>query len=298
MRLPIRRKLFFSHFLAVLLVSGSIGTYFYLSAIDSLMDSVQLRLQNSATLIGQALDAQDLEGIRSAADRANPAYGRYLSMLRNLQRTNADIAYSYVMRHSGSRVYFVLDSDESDQQAAPGREYTERMPALMRGFQQPAVDDRVYTDEWGDFLSGYSPLRNGNGEYLVGIDMRAEELRHKLRAIRMAGALSLAFSVLLALLFSRLLSSHFTTPVQMLIDRCRAIAQGDLDQRVEIRTGDELEQLVGAFNGMSRQLADSCAQTESAQQALKQARDHLEQRVAERTREPLGDFREETSLLR
>jgi len=155
----------------------------------------------------------------------------------------------------------------------------------MLGFQRPSVDDRVYQDEWGSFLSGYSPLRNGNGEYLVGLDMRADELERKLAAIRIAGLLSLALSILLALLFSRILTAHFTGPVRLLIERCRTIAQGDLDQSVAIRSGDELEQLVDAFNAMSSKLADSRAQAEKAQQLLQQARDLLELRVAERTQD-------------
>ena len=43
--LQIHKKLFLSHFLAVLLVSGSIGTYFYLSAEDSLINNLQDRLK-------------------------------------------------------------------------------------------------------------------------------------------------------------------------------------------------------------------------------------------------------------
>jgi diguanylate cyclase (GGDEF)-like protein len=285
MHLTIRRRLFLSHFFAVLLVSGSIGSYFYFTSVQRLMASVQTRLESSAALIGQTMDAAELGTIRNADDRTNPVYQKYLDLLRSLGRTNPDIAFLYVMRHSAGRVYFVLDTDESEQQALPGREYAERTPSLMLGFQRPSVDDRVYQDEWGSFLSGYSPLRNGNGEYLVGLDMRADELGRKLAAIRIAGLLSLALSILLALLFSHMLTAHFTGPVRLLIDRCRTIAQGDLDESIAIRSGDELEQLVDAFNAMSRTLADSRAQTERAQRMLHQARDLLELRVAERTQD-------------
>ena len=92
-------------------------------------------------------------------------------------------------------------------------------------------------------------------------------------------------SILLALLFSRILSARFTGPVRLLIERCRTIAQGDLDQSVAIRSGDELEQLVDAFNAMSSKLADSRARAEGSQQMLQQARDLLELRVAERTQD-------------
>ncbi len=287
MRLTIRRKLFLSHFLAVLLVSGSIGSYFYLSAESSITDSIQLRLENTAALIGQVLDARDLDAIRTPADRDRPEYRRNLALLRNLERTNADIAFLYVMRHEGGRVYFVLDTDVSERQASPGREYPEALPTLHRGFQHPSVDDRPYSDEWGTFLSGYAPIRNGNGEYLVGLDMRAEELGRQLQSIRIAGLLSLALSIILALIFSRVLSSQVVKPVRMLIDRCRTIADGQLDRLAEVSSGDELEQLVDAFNAMSLRLAESRAQADSAQQELKQARDQLELRIGERTRELL-----------
>jgi len=285
MHLTIRSRLFLSHFFAVLLVSGSIGSYFYFTSVRRLTESIQARLENSAALIGQTLDAAELGGIRNADDRTNPSYQKHLDLLRNLGRTNPDIAFLYVMRHNAGRVYFVLDTDESEHQALPGREYTEKTSSLMLGFQRPSVDDRVYQDEWGSFMSGYSPLRNGNGEYLVGLDMRADELGRKLAAIRIAGLVSLGLSILLALLFSRILSAPFTGPVRLLIERCRTIAQGDLDQPVAIRSGDELEQLVDAFNAMSSSLTESRAQAETAQQLLLQARDLLELRVAERTQD-------------
>jgi diguanylate cyclase (GGDEF)-like protein len=287
MRLTIRRKLFLSHFFAVLLVSGGIGSYFYLSARATLTDSIQLRLASTAALVGQLLDARDLDAIRTPADRERPQYRRNLELLRNLERSNADIAFFYVMRHSGGRVYFVLDSDTSEHQAAPGREYVEHTPALHLGFQHPAVDDRATSDEWGSFMSGFAPIRNGNGEYLVGLDMSAAELGRKLGALRLAGLLSLALSVLLALVFSRILSGQMVKPIVMLIERCRTIAQGQLDRRAEASDGDELGQLVDAFNAMSVRLAETRAQAEGAQQALKQARDQLEQRIHERTRELL-----------
>lgn len=285
MRLTIRRKLFLSHVLAVLLVCANIGSYFYLKAIESLTENIQLRLANTAALVSQVIDAQALTTIRTLEDRARPEYAQALALLRNLARTNADIAYLYVMRHSDGRVYFVIDSDSSDRQASPGREYFKPNPKLLDGFRHPSVDDRLYTDEWGSFMSGYAPLRNGQGEYLVGLDMRAEELASKLERIRVAGLLSLGFSVLLALAFSQLLSQQLLRPVRMLIARCRTIAKGESDRFTELHSGDELEQLVDAFNLMSVRLNDSRTQTEIAQRALQQARDNLEERILERTRE-------------
>ena len=285
MHLLIRRKLFFSHFLTVLLVSGSIGTYFYISAIDSLLTSLQLRLQNSAALISQVLDATDLDEIRGQSDVSRPLYRKYLNLLRTFRRTNPDIAFLYVMRRVGDRIYFVVDSDETTKQAFPGQEYLSVMPALQEGFFKSSVDNKIYTDEWGSFMSGYAPLKNGEGRYLVGMDMRAAEVQNKLRNLRMSGILSLLCSIILTLLFSRLLSFHFISPIQLLISRCSAIASGQLEERLETRTGDELDNLIDAFNGMSADLGKVREKNRQVEDVLKQAKNDLELRVTERTQD-------------
>ncbi|MDY0039005.1 MAG: diguanylate cyclase [Desulforhabdus sp.] len=286
-RLPIARKLFFSHFLAVILVSGSIGTYFYINAIDSLKNNLQARLQNSAALISELVDARELAGIQSEKDQNLPAYQHYLKLLRELRNTNPDVAYLYIMRKEGDRVEFVLDTDETAVQAMPGREYTSVVPALLLGFSGPSVDDQIFVDEWGSFMSGYAPLKNSQGMYLVGMDMRADEVQQKLRRVRISGIISLVFSIMLALAFSRFLSIHFTTPIKLLISRCSAIAEGRPNQHIALETGDELDNLIAAFNRMSSQLEESRVRHEQSQEALKQAKEELELRVEERTRDLL-----------
>ncbi len=284
-RLAIQKKLFLSHFLVALLVSGSIGTYFYLNAAESLMDSLKNRLQNSAAMISQTVDAGRLTEIKSPKDIESPVYRELLHLLRSFKKANPDIAFLYLMRREGRRVVFVVDSDETTAQALPGREYQNTVPALWKGFDRPAVDHQITQDEWGSFMSGYAPLKNGGGDFLVGLDMRADEVQRKFRQLRLSGVLSLAASLLLAFLFSRLLSSHFNRPIRLLVSRCAAIAQGRLGERLELQTGDELDHLIGSFNTMSRNLEDSLERNRWAQTALKKGKEELEQRVEERTRE-------------
>jgi diguanylate cyclase (GGDEF)-like protein len=284
-RLAIQKKLFLSHFLAVLLVSGSIGTYFYLSAADSLMASLKNRLQNSAAMISQVVDAGPLTEIKGPQDIQTPVYRELLHLLRSFKKANPDIAFLYLMRREGQRVVFVVDSDETKAQALPGREYTNVVPALWTGFDRPSVDNQITQDEWGSFMSGYAPLKNGRGTFLVGLDMRADEVQRKFRQLRISGFLSLGASLLLAFIFSRLLSSHFNRPIRLLVSHCLAIAQGRLGERLELQTGDELDHLIGSFNTLSRHLEDSLERNRWAQSALKKGQEELEKRVEDRTRE-------------
>lgn len=57
-------------------------------------------------------------------------------------------------------------------------------------------DANPYRDAWGVFLSGYFPLRKGEGKYLIDIDMRADEVDQKMARLQMTGLLSLLGSLL------------------------------------------------------------------------------------------------------
>lgn len=285
-RLRYSSRLFISHILAVLLVSGSVGTFFYVRAMDNLMKSLQSRLQNSAALLSQTIDAQDLAEIRAAEDVRLESYRLALEKVRRVRRANPDIAFLYVMRRAeDGSVHFVVDSDETDAQAQPGEVYEDVIPELLSGFHQPVVDQEPYEDDWGIFLSGYAPLRNGEGRYLVGIDMRADEVRNNLRELRLTGLASLFASILLALLFALTLSRGLTRRIARLSKLCRDLAMGRMDARIEGRTFDEFDDLAEAFNTMSEALGGTRADLEKAIAELKETQQGLETRVAERTRQ-------------
>jgi HAMP domain-containing protein len=296
-RIPFGSKLFLSHLLAVFLVSGSVGTFFYVKAMESLMHSLRARLQNSAALLSQGIDARELDDIRTPTDMDREAYRRHLATLRRMRRSNPDIAFLYVMRKEGQRIVFVLDSDETDRQAPPGRQYTDAPAGLRSGFHAPSVDDALVRDEWGVFLSGYAPLADGGDRYLIGIDMRADEVDQNLFQLRMTGAMSLLASVLLALIFGLYFSKGLTRRIHPLMRRCRQIAAGRYDEPIAQRTYDEFDDLVEAFDTMGADLGRAHAQAAEAFVELRRARDTLEDGVRERTRE-LEDALAKVSVLR
>jgi diguanylate cyclase (GGDEF)-like protein len=281
MRSTLRAKLFLSHFAAILMVSGSVGTYFYFSARDTVLKGLQGRLSNSAALVGCSLDARGLDSIVSPQQVTDPVYLDYLSRLRKLRATNPDIAYLYIMRRVGDKVYFVVDSDSTEEQALPGTVYEDVVPTLLDGFEHTSVDDQVYSDQWGTFLSGYAPLIHGDGRYLVGMDMRADEVKHKFQRIDIAGMVSLGFSVMLALLFSDYLSRRLNRPVEQLTESIEAMGYGHTPAPVRVRADGEMRRLVDAYNDMAKRLVESQTEVEHTRQSL-------ELRVKERTRE-LGE---------
>jgi diguanylate cyclase (GGDEF)-like protein len=285
MHVSTRSKLFLSHFLAVILVSGSIGSYFYSSAIDNLKRSLQSRLLNSAAILSEAFSAEEMAGLNSAADMQTPKYQALMQRIRRVASTNPDIAFVYVMRKLGDQVVFVLDSDA--QPAVPGEVYKQRIPELLQGFTRPSVDRDITTDKWGSFLSGYAPLHDANGDYLVGIDMFANEVERKMYQLKEAGFISLIVSILLAILFANLLASHFNVRINRLVRRCGEIARTQLQPSSANGSGDELDRLGQTIEAMAQHLEQSREDNEQARQALEKHKDELEMRVQQRTSELL-----------
>jgi signal transduction histidine kinase len=105
--------------------------------------------------------------------------------------------------------------------------------------------------------------------WTVFVDLPRAEALQPLVQLLWRGAAVLVVGVLLSVLASMMLARRLLRPIRALQAGAQDIGAGRLDQRIAVRTGDELEALAAQFNTMSSQLRDSYAT--------------LEQKVAERT---------------
>ena len=67
------------------------------------------------------------------------------------------------------------------------------------------------------------------------------------------------------------LARRFTEPITQLLEGTKAISRGDFDSQVEIKTGDEIEELGNAFNSMAQQIKKVISLEKE-----KTAREHIE----------------------
>jgi len=109
------------------------------------------------------------------------------------------------------------------------------------------------------------------------------------RDIALAGGLALGVASVLGFTLARTI----TIPIKQLVIKAQKIGSGQLDTRIEIKSGDELEQLAGAFNQMAAELQKTLvsradllkevAERKRAEEKVHQLNLELEQRVVERT---------------
>lgn len=108
-----------------------------------------------------------------------------------------------------------------------------------------------------EHLAAFAPL-TGDYDEFVGLlfigEPAAPLAAMTLKAQIFILVLSLVAAVLAAVV-ATLLSRTITDPIRMLADHASQIAGGHLDQRLDVKSGDELELLAEAFNAMTESLA-------------------------------------------
>jgi class 3 adenylate cyclase/HAMP domain-containing protein len=118
-------------------------------------------------------------------------------------------------------------------------------------------------------LTAYAPVPSLG--WLVFVELPATEAYAPLYAAIQRTVLVLAGTLVVALLASMFLTRRMVIPIQALRAGAARIGSGNLKQRIEIKTGDELEALADQFNDMALQLSESYR--------------NLEQKVELRTRD-------------
>ncbi|MCC6193603.1 MAG: GAF domain-containing protein [Burkholderiales bacterium] len=108
------------------------------------------------------------------------------------------------------------------------------------------------------------------------------EVTEKLNASFARTALLLLAGLVISALCALALARGMVRPIRTLADGAQRIGEGNLDQTIVVRTGDELEGLADRFNRMTTQLKESYA--------------GLERKVEERTHELQNSLEQQTAI--
>jgi signal transduction histidine kinase len=117
--------------------------------------------------------------------------------------------------------------------------------------------------------------------WAVFVEQPLDEAFAQLNASLLRSAALLLLALVVAVVASFILARRMTGPIEAIRASTTAIAAGAFDQRIGLRTGDELEDLASDFDRMSERLQESYAT--------------LEQKVEDRTRQ-LADARDQLAL--
>ncbi len=116
----------------------------------------------------------------------------------------------------------------------------------------------------------------------VFVEQPVREVYEKVYTSILRTGLLLLAGLVISALAALALARSMVQPIRILDEGARRIGDGDLDQKIRIQTGDELEALADQFNRMTGQLSESYA--------------GLERKVDERTRELTNSLDQQTAI--
>ncbi len=154
------------------------------------------------------------------------------------------------------------------------------------------VSSKIIDTKIGSMLvTGKSIPTLQNGKLIVFSPLREVykpilTLRNK---IIVTGGIALVFLIIVTIFFSRLI----VKPVKKLRRGADIIGKGNLEHKIEIKTGDEIEQLANDFNVMREELKNSRGKLEKNKEVLERT---VKQRTKklEKTKDKLAKTLEET----
>ena len=196
--------------------------------------------------------------ISSAQD---PLYEKFRLQNLKIRKSDPSIVYVFTMRKDAQGIYFVVDAGEKDETniAAFGERYTDATSTLKDNFDSmtdAVVEPDIYTDQYGSFLSAYAPIFTDAGEKVgvIGVDILADTINQKRSQILIQSVTIFFIALGLGIFFGYVTGNALTEPIIRLTQSAKAFASGDLSQRIELDTRDEISDLAESFNGMAGEI--------------------------------------------
>jgi two-component system, NtrC family, nitrogen regulation sensor histidine kinase NtrY len=167
-----------------------------------------------------------------------------------------------------------------------------REPEKLRPLVEQVMansSEGVLTISWQDGPETFHaiPLL-GSGKNLLGmflVGSSRKELAKLVANIRLIGIGAAAIGILFGIALSYWVSRQVTLPVRELVQGARKVTQGEWNARVQVSSKDELGELAGAFNTMTRQLIDQRDRLVQAERVA--AWRELARRLAHELKNPL-----------
>jgi hypothetical protein len=194
--------------------------FYYLTVGNALFEGrekIRDKLKQYAELSASVIDGEQHETFVSPKQQTTASYRKALMPLKRILDNNPEIAYIYTLVLRGNKIYFILDPTPEDKKAETGipaksnimDEYKNPTAAMMEAFknQKTTVDLKPYDDEWGHFISSFSPIYDSYGKFLgvIGVDMNAQQYEHLLKPDSVLQTKLIVESLLVAFAFTGLL---------------------------------------------------------------------------------------------
>ena len=212
-------------------------------------------------------------GKRQSESIQQEAKKRGMAIAQNLASvsTNALLTYNYVVLEQNAErmaleedILYVIIHDKEDKVAAysqhgekQGMVLTDEVSQKAVRTKEPLIQSTHSEVKWAPLLDISVPVYIKESQEKWGtvrIGLSLERMHEQISETRLNLLFLGVFAIFLGTLGSIFFARRITKPISKLVGTTISAAQGDLHQVIDIRTGDEIEELGRNFNFMIEQI--------------------------------------------
>lgn len=248
-RLTIRAKILIPSVIIVVLVCGLMGYNSYTRFEESMVRMGVEEADMAATIVADSLDANLVSEV-TVGSEGTQVYQNLQGDLRKKQKA-CGIAFLYTLYTDGKKVYYGVDSDEDA--AKVGDEFADSYAELEPVFGgKEYIQNYIDHTEDGDLITVYKPIEDNAGKVvaILGCDYDASSIAAELQkavdqTLQIGG-----ICLILAILILTIIVSRITKGLMQVNAKIYDLVhnEGDLTQKLDVRSGDELELIAGNVN--------------------------------------------------
>lgn len=248
-RLTIRAKILIPSIIIVVLVCGLMGYNSYTRFEKSMVRMGVEEADMAATIVADSLDAKLVYKV-TVGSECTQVYQNLQGDLRKKQKA-CGIAFLYTLYTDGKKVYYGVDSDEDA--AKVGDEFADSYAELEPVFGgKEYIQDYIDHTEDGDLITVYKPIEDNAGKVvaILGCDYDASSITAELQKAVVQTLQIGGICLILAILILTIIVSRLTKGLMQVNAKIYDLVhnEGDLTQKLDVRSGDELELIAGNVN--------------------------------------------------
>lgn len=252
-RLSLRTKLLMPVLLIIFVVSAVLGTIMYTTGQEAYIKAGGDKVHLAAN-IATGMTAGNAVARCKGDCTTTLVYSETLANLRNIKES-CGILYLYTIYEENGSYYYGVDTDTSENQRMPGDPYDSDLEPIQAAFNgEDYICDYIVTDDYGTYISAYVPIRNISGDVVavMGCDYDARDILELLDTLQTMSLISSIAALLVSAIIISLLVNKITKNVVMINSKIYDLVnnEGDLTQKLVIKSGDELELIGGNVNNL------------------------------------------------
>ncbi|KNY25549.1 methyl-accepting chemotaxis protein [Pseudobacteroides cellulosolvens] len=250
--ISLRMKLSGSFIILILVSSIAIGFCAINNAKSTIVEAVGKTALNICNSMVISIDIEKINELKTKEDMESSYYKELHDKLLTM-KDSVGLKYLYTLRKNENGKYiYVVDGTPYDSEnfSQLGDEEDEIDSALRASFEGTAGYLLQYSEEWGNLISAYVPIKDKNGKIstILAADFEAKSVYEAINMVKTRIMIVALLVVLIGILFSSILSHFLVRSIKMLERKAKLAKEGDLTVEIECKNNDEVGRLTQTFN--------------------------------------------------